>query len=259
MKVVCVQLDIAWEDKAANFAKVRSLLDGADVPAGGLVVLPEMFSTGFSMNIPLIAEGEGRPAEAFLRETARAFGAAVLGGVVTPAPDGRGRNEAVLFGPDGRELARYRKMHPFSYAGESDHYEAGDRPVVAEWAGARLAPFVCYDLRFPEVFRSAAARGAEVLVVIANWPEARADHWRTLLRARAVENQAYVVGANRTGADPKAAYAGGSLIVDPRGQVVAEAGGGECALAAELDVAQLRQYRREFPALKDMKPDWVRR
>jgi len=258
VNVVCVQLDIAWGDRAANFAKVRSLLGSAAVEGGWLIVLPEMFSTGFSMNVAGICEGETRPAEAFLAELAGEFGAAVLGGVVTRAADGRGRNEAVLVAPGGEELARYTKMHPFSYAGETEHYAPGDRPVVVEVAGAKLSPFICYDLRFPEAFRGAAAGGAEVLAVIANWPEARQEHWRVLLRARAIENQAYVIGVNRTGADPNVTYAGGSVVASPRGEVAAEAGAGECTLAAELDLAALREYRLEFPALADMKGDWVR-
>jgi len=257
MKVVCVQLDVAWEDKGANFAKVDAMAASAGVEGGSLVVLPEMFATGFSMNVAAVAEGEAAPGERFLAELAERHGASVLGGVVTVGPDGRGRNEAVLFGADGAELARYAKMHPFSYAGEADHYGSGDRPIVVEVGGAKLSPFVCYDLRFPEVFRSAVAGGAELLVVIANWPARRAAHWRTLLRARAIENQAWVVGVNRVGADPNVGYAGGSMVVDPRGDLVAEAGAAECTIAAELDVGALRAYRREFPALADMKDGWV--
>jgi omega-amidase len=257
MNVVCVQLDIAWEDKQANFAKVRAMLAAASIKPGSLVVLPEMFATGFSMDVAAIAEGESAPAEHLLAEMARQYEAAVLGGVVSAGADGRGRNEAVLLAPDGAEPARYVKMHPFSYAGETDHYAPGDRPIVIDWGGARLSPFVCYDLRFPEVFRGATAGGAEVLVVIANWPAARADHWRTLLRARAIENQAYAVGANRVGSDPNVDYAGGSLVVDPHGVVVAEAGAAECTVTAELDLEGLRAYRRGFPALADMKNGWT--
>ena len=256
MKAFCVQWDVAWEDRAANFAKARSLLAG--VEPGSLVLLPEMFSTGFSMNVAGVCEGPSRPAECFLAERARELRASVLAGVVSLAPDGRGRNQAVLIAPDGSEIARYTKMHPFSYAGEADHYVAGDRPVVAQVGETRLSPFVCYDLRFPEVFRIATAGGAEVLAVLANWPEARQGHWRTLLRARAIENQAYVLGVNRCGADPNVTYAGGSLIVDPRGTVVAEAGGEEGTIGAELDLAALREYRREFPVLRDMREGLVR-
>ena len=268
MRVACVQYDIAWHDKPANFAKVRSLLAAAGpCGPGGLIVLPEMFSTGFSMDVRAAAEDQTRPAENFLAELARHYGCHVLGGVVNVDADGLGRNEAVVFGPAGQEVMRYAKMHPFTYAREAQYFTSGNAPVVAELAlggPARQAPvriscFVCYDLRFPEVFRSAAMAGAEVLAVIANWPASRREHWPALLAARAIENQAWVVGVNRAGNDPAASYSGGSMVVDPRGRVAAEADDGEMVLQAELDLADLREYRREFPALDDIRQGWVRR
>jgi predicted amidohydrolase len=273
MRVACVQYDIAWHDKPANFAKVRSLLAAAagGCGPGGLIVLPEMFSTGFSMALQAAAGGGAagkiRPSESFLAELARHYGCHVLGGVVNADADGLGRNEALLLGPAGQEVLRYAKMHPFSYASEARYFTPGNTPVVAELALgglARQAPvriscFVCYDLRFPEVFRSAAMAGAEVLAVIANWPASRREHWPALLRARAIENQAWVVGVNRAGSDPDASYSGGSMVVDPRGRVAAEADDGEMVLQAELDLADLRQYRRDFPALDDIRQGWVRR
>ncbi len=260
MRVTCVQFDIAWQDKPANFAKVRTLLAGAGAcEAGGLIVLPEMFSTGFNMDVRAAAEGQPAPAEGFLAELARQYGCHVLGGVVNTAADGRGLNEAVLIGPDGRQAMRYAKMHPFSYAGESEHFAPGEAPVVAELAGTKLSAFICYDLRFPEVFRSASLAGAEVLAVIANWPADRTEHFQALLTARAIENQAWVVGVNRVGSDPNVRYSGGSVVIDPRGRTAAIAGDGEAILSAELDVEALRQYRREFPALADARRGWVRR
>lgn len=256
MKVLAVQFDIAWEDAAANFARVRRLLDDSGVPAGSLVVLPETFTTGFTMNVKTAAEGPDGPSTAFLRDTARCYGSAVLGGVVGRAADGRGRNEAVLCGADGSELARYAKIHPFSYAGETRHYAAGEAIAVAEIAGTILAVFICYDLRFPEVFRAAVRRGAEVFAVLANWPQARQAHWQALLRARAIENQAFIIGVNRCGRDPNAAYAGGSAIIDPRGETLAQAGDVEQVISADLDLEGLRRYRREFPALADMRADY---
>ena len=226
-----------------------------------------MFSTGFSMDLQATAERQDRPAEKFLAELARHYGCHVLGGVVNVAADGLGRNEAVLYGPAGLEIMRYAKMHPFFHSGEAQYFAPGNSPVVADLAccepgrqgPARLSGFICYDLRFPEVFRSAAMAGAEVLAVIANWPASRCEHWRALLVARAIENQAWVVGVNRAGSDPDVSYFGGSAVVDPRGWVVAEAADGEMVLQAELDLAALRQYRREFPALDDVRPGWVRR
>lgn len=253
MKVVGLQLDIVWENKQANFYTVRRLLEAANVERGSLVVLPEMFATGYSMNVAAIAEGGSHEAETFLGELARRYGVYMLAGVVTTAQDGRGRNEAVVFNPDGSELARYCKLHPFSYADETKYYVPGERIVTFEWAEFTAAPLICYDLRFPEVFRRAIPEGATLFAVIANWPTARESHWLALLRARAIENQAYVVGVNRCGCDPNHSYCGRSLIVDPHGKILADAGNDEGAIAARVDLDALEQYRRKFPALRDIR------
>ena len=256
MNVVGVQLDTVWEDKAANHAKLAALL-AADPPAPGtLVVLPEMWATGFSMNVAGNTETSAHETEAFMAKWAGEYGIGLLGGVVTTGADGLGRNEAVLFGADGKEAARYTKMHPFSYGQETQHYGRGSDIALFEWQGFSVAPFICYDLRFPEVFRRAARLGAEVFCVIANWPEAREDHWVTLLKARAIENQAYVVGVNRCGDDPSLHYPGRSLIFGPRGEVLADGGTEEGVLSASLDREGLRAYRREFPTLDDVHPDY---
>ena len=256
--VVACQLDTAWEDKGESCRRAAALLERARPPAGALVVFPEMFATGFSMNVESTAEGEAREAERFLAATARRLRVCALGGVVGgAAPGAPALNQAVAFGADGSELARYSKIHPFSYAGEDRRFARGRDVVTFAWGGFAVAPFVCYDLRFPEVFRAAALGGATVLAVIANWPAPRAEHWLALLTARAIENQAYVVGVNRCGRDPHAAYPGGSRIVDPRGQVIAEAGGDECAVSAELDLHGLLAYRREFPVLADADPRFL--
>lgn len=253
MQVALVQLDIAWEDKKANHAKVRALLEKSKPPRGALVVLPEMFSTGFSMEASAIAEGEARESERFLASTAKEFGVAMLGGVVTLGADGRGRNQAVAFGPDGAPLARYAKIHPFSYGEETKHYTGGTEIALFEYGGFKVAPFVCYDLRFPEVFRAAVKRGAQLFTVIANWPEPREAHWLALLKARAIENQAYVVGVNRCGRDPKLPYSGRSQVLGPKGDVLADAGTAEGVTVAELDLAPLLEWRHAFPALADMR------
>ncbi|MDH7570814.1 MAG: carbon-nitrogen family hydrolase [Armatimonadota bacterium] len=251
MKVYACQLDIAWEDKRANHRRTWELLEAAAPEPGSLVVLPEMFATGFSMNVAGIAESAEGETHRFLAQTAQTLGVYLLAGVVRPAPEGRGGNEAVLFDPAGREAARYRKIHPFTYGGETDHYAPGLDLVTFSWEGMTVAPFICYDLRFPEVFRAAARAGAQLFTVIANWPAAREAHWSTLLRARAIENQAYVVGVNRCGRDPGLVYSGHSMVVDPRGEVLADAGTGEQVIVSDLDVDALHRYRRAFPALAD--------
>jgi omega-amidase len=253
MKLIGIQLNIVWEDKRATFDRARRLIESTRPEPGVLLVFPEMFSTGFSMNVAGIHEGDDRPAEAFLQLLAREYGVYVLGGVVNRGSDGRGLNQAIAFSPQGDELIRYDKMHPFTLGEEGKHYTAGSTVHLFDWKGMSVAPFVCYDLRFPEVFRAAARRKAQLLAVIANWPYPREGHWVTLLQARAIENQAYVIGVNRCGRDPKHSYFGRSLIIDPHGTILADAGAGEGLLSAEIDPDMVDAWRREFPALRDMK------
>lgn len=255
MNVYGIQMDLAWEDKRANFQTARRLIAAAQPPPGSLVVLPELFATGFSMHVEAIAEAPGGETGQFLSRTAREFGVYLAGGVAARTATGKGRNEALLYGPDGSIQARYAKAHVFNPAGEGEHYECGTAPVLAPWQEEKLALFVCYDLRFPEVFRLAALQGATVAVVIANWPTVRIGHWMTLLQARAIENQMFVVGVNRCGQTPKLAYDGRSLIVDPLGKILADGGTAEGVIQATLDHRMLEQWRQEFPVLADTRAE----
>ena len=257
--LVAVQWDIAWEDAKANRRRVRELLDASDVPAGSLIVLPEMFAAGFSMHVRAIAEAPDRPNERFLADLARAKRSHVLGGVVHQAASGRGLNQAVAFDPKGAEVARHTKLFPFTHAGESDHYEPGRAITSFDWQGMTVAPFICFDLRFPEVFRLAAWRGAELMLVVANFPAPRAEHWTTLTRARAIENQAYVAAVNRIGRDPNTHYPGLSRVIDPWGDLVRDAGGDEAVLIERIDRAHLADCRSRFNVLGDMRAEWLPR
>src|SRR5262245_23763208 len=189
MNVIAIQFDIAWEDKEANFNRVRRLLTGAAPRKDSLVVLPEMFATGFSMNAEAIAEPYGGPTEQFLASTAKEFGVCLVAGAAMRGRDGRARNKALVFSPDGKLLAFYAKMRPFTPGGESERYTAGERPIAFPWSDWMISPFVCYDLRFPEIFRQAtSAHQPDLFVVMANWPVKRIHHWVRLLQARAIEN-----------------------------------------------------------------------
>ena len=253
MNIYCCQLDLTWENKQANFAKARSLLTAARPERGALVLLPELFATGFTMNTAPLAEKPGGETEQFLAGLARDLGVFALGGVLGAGGQGRGRNLSVVFSPEGREIARYSKIQTFTLGGETAAYEPGSEPVIFAWVDFAVAPFICYDLRFPEHFRVATRRGAQLITVIASWPVARIEHWVALLRARAIENQAYVAGCNRCGTDPKLTYTGRSLIVSPKGDVLADAGDGEKVIRADLDLAALLAYRKELPFLADMR------
>ena len=253
MNLFCCQHDIVWEDKAANYAKVLALLRAASVPPGTLVLLPEMFACGFSMNVAAVAEEQGGATEQFLANTAREFGVHLLAGVVTRGAGGRGRNECVTFSPEGKLLARYCKMQPFTLGGETACYEAGARTVVFPCGEIAIAPFICYDLRFPEVARAAAAQRPHLMTFIANWPNTRLHHWWRLLQARAIENQCYVAGVNRIGNDPRFQHSGRTMIVDPHGEILADAENKECVIQAKIDPAWLAEYRKSFPALDDIR------
>jgi omega-amidase len=254
VNVVALQFDIAWENKPANFEKVRRLLANASPEPGSLVALPEMFATGFSMNTDAIAEPYGGETEQFLAGVAKDFKVWLVGGAAMRRREGRARNKALVFSPAGELIAFYAKMKPFTPGGESEHYLAGERPVAFRWYECAVSPFICYDLRFPEIFRECVGtHRPELFAVIANWPEKRIQHWVRLLQARAIENQAYVVGVNRIGRDPYYVYNGRSLIVDPQGEVVADAGDREGCISAKLDLANLRKYREGLPFLADLR------
>jgi predicted amidohydrolase len=209
-----------------------------------------MFSCGFSMAAERVAEPEGGRSATFLRDEAQRHGVWIAGSI-PERPSGAERpfNTLVLAGPAG-EVHRYRKIHPFSYAGEDRHYGAGDRHVTVGVEGVRLTLFVCYDLRFADEFW-ATAPATDAYLVVANWPDKRRHHWQGLLVARAIENQAYVVGVNRVGSGDGLAYAGDSRIVDPMGEVLAAGAGQETLLLAELDPARVRETREALPFMRD--------
>lgn len=250
MHIAAVQFDVSWEDPKGSILSASTMLAMVDLPAGALVAFPEMFATGFSMNAGLTLAARTET-ENTLSQLALTFGVYLCGGLVGEGKSGKPENQAVLFGPDGIERARYAKRHPFTPLGEEKTYAAGDDVVVIPVDETVVSPMICYDLRFPEEFRSAVGKGAEVFLVLANWPAERQDHWTTLLKARAIENQAFVVGVNRTGRDPHCRYAGGSAVISPRGEILAQAGAGPQILTAWFDLADLRTYREDFPALRD--------
>jgi omega-amidase len=249
-------MDLAWEDVAENHRRALRLMEEAQTQGARLAVLPEMFCTGFSMDAQRIAQPAGGASETFLRDAAARLGLWVIASV--PESSGpRPQNMALVVSPEG-DVTRYAKIHPFSYAGEHEHYAPGDRVVTVSIDGVRVTPFVCYDLRFPEPFRTAASE-TDAFVVVANWPDQRREHWRTLLRARAIENQAYVVGVNRVGDGGGAHYVGDSAAVAPLGETLAEGDDRESVLVCEVEPEKVAKLRARFPALADRRPEAYRR
>lgn len=254
MRVAAIQSDIAWEDPAANFARLRPWVAAAAAAGARLVVLPEMFACGFSMATGRVREAEDGPSARFLAEQARLHDLWICGSIPeAPAGAARPFNTLVLASPGGQLLHRYRKIHPFSFAGEHEHYGAGERHVTVDIEGLRCTLFVCYDLRFADEFWGRAV-DTDAYIVVANWPERRRRHWTTLLQARAIENQAYVVGVNRVGHGSGVDYSGDSRIIDPWGEILAAGAGGETMLLADLKPEAVADARAKFPVLKDRRP-----
>jgi len=250
MKVAAIQHDVVWEDRDATLGRLEPQIGAAAGTGARLVVLTEMFPTGFSTEPERVAEPEGGPTSEFLRAEAAGLNVWICGSVPTrPAGGGRPVNRLLLAGPRG-ELRHYDKIHPFSYSGEHEHYAAGTERVTFDVEGVRVTPFVCYDLRFADEFW-AMAPGTDCYVVVANWPSSRRAHWQALLVARAIENQAYVVGVNRVGEGGGLHYSGDSRIVDPSGEILAAGAGGETILLADVDPVVVAETRKRFPFLAD--------
>lgn len=264
MRAHLVQLDIVWEDREANFDRALRLLDGVDIGRGDFVLLPEMFDSGFSLNTE--ATADDGTTQAWLARLADDLDSVVMGGrTVGGCANGgcdKATNHATVFAPpsDGGDpelICDYAKIHPFTYGREGERFVGGRHVETFRWqAGGEslvVCPTICYDLRFPELYRLGLEQGAEAFTCIANFPAARQSHWRTLAIARAIENQAFVLAVNRRGKDPHLAYAGGTIAVDTKGEVIGELGDEEAVLTVELDVADFREWRAEFPAWKDGK------
>lgn len=252
--LACVQLGPAGEtsvsQRVAEVVDLVTSLGDADV-----VVLPEMWPQGyfaFDEYRAVAQPADGEIASALSEAARRASVHLVGGSFVEARPDGRLHNTSLVFGPGGERLALYRKVHVFGYGSrESELVSHGEGPAVVEASFGGIGLAICYDLRFPELFRSEVDAGAKVFVVPAAWPEARVEHWRLLLRARAVENLAFVVGCNGAGRDHDVDVGGFSAIIEPRGDVLAEAGAEPTVLRARLDLDAVDAYRDDFPALDD--------
>lgn len=261
-----IQLNIRWRSQTDNFQRVEKLIEELEsfqsLQPNDLVVLPEMFSTGFDVGPEAMVEGlnhQLKLTDEFLSQMAQKFQVYIQGSGVSQALEGdfRGvplkQNLVKVFNPAGQEILVYQKVHPFSFGGEHLRFESGVEAQVFDWNGTLVAPIICYDLRFPELFRQAVDLGAEVFTVVANWPEARQSHWTPLLQARAIENQAYVLGVNRSGQDPFLNYLGESVLYSPQGVILAQLTDQESILTSEVDLHELRSWRNEFPALQDRK------
>jgi predicted amidohydrolase len=252
LKVAGIQMDIVWEKPVENY-RTATQMAGQAVEAGArLVVLPEMFATGFSMDAEYVSAFSDET-RGFLANLARHFGVHVLGGYAEPA-EPKPRNACSVFDPEGREVLHYQKIHPFTLAKEHEHYSGGDTLETVAIEGVRVTPLICYDLRFPEPFREAAA-DTDLFVVIANWPERRRAAWIALLRARAIENQAYVLGVNRVGTAGDAPHTGDSGFIDPMAEQEVFVRDDPAVLLGEVDPDHVATLRRKLSFVADRRPE----
>lgn len=250
VRVTILQTHIEWVQPKVNMERARRLMMLA--PASDIYILPEMWTTGF-VNDPdlmsLSALTEGASLE-WMKQAASEFGGAVSGSLAVRCDDGSFRNRLYFVRPDG-VCDYYDKHHLFAYGGEDKHYEPGSKRVIVKFNGKRILLSTCYDLRFPVWLRN--RDDYDVILITANWPGSRRNVWNTLLSARAIENQCFVVGANRTGNDPICEYTGDSAIIDAKGKCLASAAGikEEQFITADLDFESLEKFRSKFPVLND--------
>ena len=248
LTVTIIQADLVWENPEANRERFGETIDAMGEKTN-LIVLPEMFATGFSMNAAPLAEAMDGPSVAWMRKTAQQTGADVTGSLII-GEDGRFFNRLVWARPDGSVLA-YDKRHLFRMLQEEKTYSAGDSLLTVDLKGWRIRPFVCYDLRFPAWSRNMDC-AYDLAIYVANWPARRAAHWKTLLAARAMENQAYVVGVNRVGTDGNGLdFSGDSSVIDPLGTVLFRQSDAPCVHTRVLSKDLLDDWRHDFPAWRD--------
>ncbi len=249
MKIALFQMNIAWEDKEANFKKLENTVGKAVEQGVKALFLPEMSFTGFSMNINSTAESDYYTLKR-VSDICRKYKLAIGFGWTEKCSD-KAKNCYTVLDENGDELNTYIKIHPFSYADEDDYFVKGDKIVKFNINGIEFSSVICYDLRFPELFQAISKdTKVKVIIVPANWPAIRAEHWYALLKARAIENQVYIIGVNCTGNIDKIKYGGGSCVINPNGEVEAIADNSETILYATLDY-DVEALRDGFPLKKD--------
>jgi len=260
MKIACIQMDVRLGRPDENFARAQEQIRRAAACGADTVLLPEVWNTGFfpKEGLEQLADAGAQRTKAMLRDLSRELGVCIVGGSVAEFRSGAVRNTAYVFGADGREAARYEKTHLFTPMGEDRYFRAGDAVCVFALGGVRCGVVICYDLRFPELIRTLALQGIELLFVPAQWPAARLPHWQTLTRARAIENQLFVACCNGCGAAGETRFGGGSAIYDPWGNALAAAQGEETTIFADCDFSAVAEIRGSIDVFRDRRPELYR-
>ncbi len=250
MKIGLVQYNPEWESKEENKRRLDKLIE-RDFEKSSLLIFPEMTLTGFTMKSSIFSEPLYSGSFEYFSNIAVKKQVCIVAGI-TENENGNYFNSLIVLNPKGNLISNYRKIHPFSYSTENQYYKRGEETKVVEINGLKVGLSICYDLRFPELYRFYAKEKVHLIIVIANWPDTRIEHWCTLLKARAVENQCYVAGVNRVGDDPKLHYPGFSSIYDPMGNEIISSKEEEKLIFAEIDKDKIEEIRGNLPFLNDI-------
>ncbi|MEF2245014.1 MULTISPECIES: carbon-nitrogen family hydrolase [unclassified Paenibacillus] len=258
MRIALLQMDIKIGDVEANYEKVKSMIAEAAGQAvkPDVVIFPELWNTGFQLDqIKELADRNGERTRQLLSELSRAYKVNIIGGSIAELRGDEVYNTLIAFDRDGNEVADYSKIHLFRLMDEEKYLSAGEKTALFEVDGEKAGAFICYDTRFPELSRKLALNGAKIVFVPAQWPHPRLHHWKTLLMARAIENQMFVIACNRTGKSGDTHFFGHSMVIDPWGEVIAHAEEEETIIYADIDLALVDEVRARIPIFKDRRPE----
>ena len=252
MIIGIAQMDIVWEDSKENMNKVETFVKKASENKAELILFPEMTLTGFTMDVQKLFLLE-EEIISWVKNVAIHNNINIGLGFAIKV-DEKGENKYVFVSNEGEVLVNYTKMHPFSYGGEADKYYSGKEICICKINEFKIAPFICYDLRFPEIFQT-ASKEAQIITVAASWPKKREEHWITLLKARAIENQCYVIGINRVGLGDGLEYNGASIFVSPNGEILNEINSNEMLIINNLEMGKIREVKGRFDIKKDRREE----
>jgi predicted amidohydrolase len=251
MKLGLIQYNPKWEDKEENKTNINALLKNA-IEDVDLLIFPEMTLTGFSMRSNIYGESLDSESFNYFSGVTNEFNCDVVAGLIENS-SGNYFNTLIHISCEGELKNSYRKIHPFSYSNEDKHFSTGLEPVVTDINGWKTGLSICYDLRFPELYRFYGKERTELIIIIANWPDTRIEHWNTLLKARAIENQCFVAGVNRVGDGLRLHYNGFSSVYDPMGKKLVSVHNEAKLITVEIDKNYVKEVRDKFPFLEDIK------
>lgn len=257
MKIANIQLDVAFGNPSENYRRVENFIETVSNHRPDIIVLPELWTTGYDLTrLAEISDDYAKTALSFLKDQAKKYNVSFVGGSV-PKKTSKGiYNTLLIVDQNGNEIHQYSKLHLFKLMSEHKYLSPGNTNGLFELNSELFAGFICYDIRFPEWIRTHTVKGAKAIFVVAEWPAQRLSHWRAILVARAIENQCYVIACNRAGSDDSNLFAGHSMIIDPWGEIIAEADGNEGVLMGEIELNKVTEVRKTIPIFEDRRPEF---